>query len=452
MRWPVADPVERLCWLYIMTIPLLLVPPSLSRVQLSEGVFLLTMVCFLWQLFRRQRRLEVPRNLFGLCVGLYLVVSAISLVNSPALGSSLLELGVIVYLVSVFLLFLNVIRTREQLWAIAEVWLVGTALIVLIGFVGIALAFAGMTTRIAHAEFVNAYLPFRLPRVFSTMITAKLLSTYLVVSLSLAIARLQVETALRVRKLILALITGMVVTLIFTFSREWVSAIVALMVLWYCAGPNLDHSALRIAGLSAVVVFFLVVQIISAFVLLDASSQTDRFSGQPINARIIETYNPNEGIHRWHLSVDYIWADYLTLKWVAWTMLYEHPWIGTGLGTFHAYLQLRMTEGTLHRNFTRYAVPHSTIFGKAGETGLLGLGVLAALFVTWIVHLVNAVRGATQISDRWLAAAFFAGVTGLLTNSLNIDLMNLRHLWTILALGMGAQEVIRRFPPDVLRN
>jgi hypothetical protein len=438
-----ADPVEKLCWLYVLVTPVMLWQPAASRIRLSEGVFVLASASFLWQLLRRQRQLEWPRNPFSLCVGLYVLVSAISIVNSPVPGRSLLEFGGIVYLVSLYPLFINVIRTREGLWAIVEVWLVATALVVVVGFVGLALVLAaGMKTRIAQAVFVGPFLPFRIPRVFSTMVTAKLLASYLVLGLPLAVARLRVERFLGARRIMLLLVAGMGVTLFLTFSREWLSALVALLVLWLCAGAAPNRRFLRPAALSAIAVLFLAVQLVSAFVFLDLTTHTATLPGHAVGPQIVDSYNPEEGARRWQLSVDYPWTDYLTLKWVAWTMIREHPWIGAGVGTFHAYLNQRRSEGSIYRHFTDYEVPHSTIFGKAAETGLIGLGVLAALFGAWIVSLVDVVRQAIQESDRWLGAALLAGVAGLLVGSLNIDLMNFRYLWTALALGMVAQRVI----------
>jgi len=138
-RWPLADPAEKLCWLYVLVTPVMLWQSEVPRIRLSEGVFVLASACLVWQLLRRQRQLEWPRNPFALCLGLYVLISAISIVNSPVPGRSLLELGGIVYLASLYPLFINVIRTREGLWAIVEVWLVATALVVVVGFVGLAL-------------------------------------------------------------------------------------------------------------------------------------------------------------------------------------------------------------------------------------------------------------------------------------------------------------------------
>jgi hypothetical protein len=434
--------VEKLCWLYVLVTPVMLWQPAASRMRLGEGVFVAAAACFVWQLVRRQRRLEWPRSPFALCVGLYVLVSAISIVNSPVPGRSLLELGGIVYLASLYPLFINVIRTREGLWAIVEVWLVATALVVAVGFVGLALVLAGMKTRIAQAVFVGPFVPFRIPRVFSTMVTAKLLASHLVLGLPLALARLRVERLRASRRTMLLLIGGMAVTLFLTFSREWVSALVALVVVWLCTGAAPKRRFLRLAALSAIAVLFLAVQLVSAFVFLDLTTHRSALPGRPIGPQIVDSYDPQEGAHRWQLSVDYLWADYLTLKWVAWTMIREHPWIGAGVGTFQSYLSQRRSEGSIYRRFTDYEVPHSTIFGKAAETGLIGLGVLGALFGAWIAGLAGAVRQAIQESDRWLGAALLAGVAGLLISSPNIDLMNFRYLWTALALGMVVQEVI----------
>lgn len=122
----------------------------------------------------------------------------------------------------------------------------------------------------------------------------------------------------------------------------------------------------------------------------------------------------------------YVWVSYGLLKHLAWKLWQMHPWVGMGPGGFPHAVAEAFDSGRMH---TRWADPHSTWFGSLAESGLAGTVGLAGL---WIAVLRGASRRQRQLD--WRLRAPFAGLVGVLVNSLHVDVMHFRFLWLGIAL------------------
>ena len=133
------------------------------------------------------------------------------------------------------------------------------------------------------------------------------------------------------------------------------------------------------------------------------------------------------------VDVEYAVISYFRLKEIAWDAFTSHPLIGVGLDRFHALTAAAYAQGRLPDHY-QTTDPHATFFGRLAETGLVGTLPLIAL---WIGIFITARDVMVDPIDRGLALALFAGLCGLLVNTLNADVMNFRFLWVAIGLVRG---------------
>ena len=133
------------------------------------------------------------------------------------------------------------------------------------------------------------------------------------------------------------------------------------------------------------------------------------------------------------VEVTYQIISYLRLKQIAWQAFREHPMSGVGLDRFKDVTEAAFQQGRLTATY-RAADPHSTLLGRMAESGTIGtVGLLAFLAGLMIA----AQRLSADDHSGAIALGAFAGLSGLLVNSLNVDIMNFRFFWAAAGLVRG---------------
>jgi len=130
--------------------------------------------------------------------------------------------------------------------------------------------------------------------------------------------------------------------------------------------------------------------------------------------------------------VTYNVMSYARIKQVAWQAFLEHPIAGIGLDQFHTATIRAYDEGALPLLY-REIDPHSALFGRLAECGVIGGVTLLMLWAAWAVM----ARGG---SGHYLGHAAGAALAGLIVSSLNADIMNFRFLWVLAGLLRGLQD------------
>jgi O-antigen ligase len=124
--------------------------------------------------------------------------------------------------------------------------------------------------------------------------------------------------------------------------------------------------------------------------------------------------------------------SYARIKQVAWRAFLEHPIAGLGLDQFHTATLRAYDEGALPLLY-REIDPHSALFGRLAECGVIGGVTLLMLWAAWAAM-------ARETSGHYLGYAAAAALAGLIVSSLNADIMNFRFLWVVAGLLRGLQE------------
>ena len=194
-----------------------------------------------------------------------------------------------------------------------------------------------------------------------------------------------------------------------------------------------DSAALRRAGIvlltTATVVLTIAVNVLLVFAIRDVRIVQSRDASVGAPAYTHALHDP-AGASKMSVEVTYDVMAYWLLKQVAWRAFLEHPASGAGLASLHQATRRAEAEGRIPQGHGDDD-PHSTWFGRLGETGLIGTVTLVALCAGVWMHARRTIQAGGAAGA--LAVPFVAGLIGIAVNSLNVDAMHFRFVW--IALG-----------------
>jgi len=407
--------------------------PIGAKIQIVDFVFLFFLLAWLYKLYYKQ--VSFNRTSFDIPILLYLVVSLLSIFNSSDINTGLVEFIGILYLIALFYLVVNVIRDRNMFRMVINSWLIVSALVAFLGFLGIFLAYVfGIKTFL-----VNEYTTFpflgHIYRVCSTFgVNSKFVSSYLTVSLPICLALLLNSKAGKKHLfycVTLILFTGV---LFFTFSRGWLGLAVAIyLVMARFQKPGGFYKYLRVLVVVFIVLFGLFVFLISRWQFVDFQIEKITVkSNTNISSARAFTDNSDE-LEKVSAEIGYIDTTYYRLKKVAIEMILDHPLIGVGIGGFNDEIRRQKKDGKLPDIFPALD-PHCMILGKTAQTGLVGL---VALIILWWKAIRKALNMSFTARDNYfqiISWAMFSSLVGFVIQSIDLDIMNFRFLWFLFAL------------------
>jgi len=236
-----------------------------ERLQVSDAVFFLLFIVFLFRSIRHKIKLNLTCLWFPLVLLIASnLVSAFRSGNPPV---SFSELCVIIYLIVAYLTVANIVRDKESLYFVLKAWVLISSLVALLGILGMAFAFLGFDN-----TFVKLYPLFlnKQYRFISTLPLPNLAYTYLHLSFFLALGLFINERHRPKRLFYLLAVLILLLAIFFTFSRGWVSFLLSLGLFLYFFSGQRKSKPRFIAG-----ILFLIALIIFIFIQLFITYATD---------------------------------------------------------------------------------------------------------------------------------------------------------------------------------
>jgi O-antigen ligase len=380
-------------------------------------------------------RPALPGHRLDAVIAIYLLGSALSIPSSLSPRTSTLALGKELYLAGVYLVLKaaagDVGTVRLCRW--------------LCGAVGVLAACSLVAAAVFYLggplwSLVGSSMP--LPyvgevfRAHGTLLAPEFFGNVLTLAIPIA-AMLAAGTDSRAAWR--AALAVMIVAELLTFSKSLAGSVVALAVFFW---PQWDHRpVLRGAAAAAAVALVVLFNAAAIATVRRVDVQFTKDSRVPPPEALYGRQDDPAGADRIEIGLSYNPMSYYLIKKVAWHSWVDRPWLGTGLGTFPLDAERAYQEGRLHQAHRRDQA-HSLPFGRLSETGLIGVLTLAPLLVVLWQSMLRASR-APGVDGR-VAWALFAGVAGLLVNSINVDVMHFRFLWFAIgltaAIGSGQPE------------
>ena len=231
----------------------------------------------------------------------------------------------------------------------------------------------------------------------------------------------------RVAALVTVVLCG--ATVVVTYSRGSLIALVVVIVIWLWSTPTpRTRAVILFCGIGALVIGSLILP----------SVYRERVSE-------VQSVIPGLANGRQATSDDALRGRQSALI-VGWRMFADHPLVGVGAGNFQSrYLEYAASVGILRSG--EQLAPHSLITQVASETGLLGVVVFGSIVAGAFAGLRRSRKAFLAIDlteDARLVAAIRNALTGYLVASLFLHAAYPQVLWLLLALAWATPQCVRR--------
>jgi len=434
---------EKLICIYVILLPIMRVPKLALlgyKLQYSEIVFVLLTAVWVGKLFQGKVKWITPPCFYFLA--LMLCAFTLSLINTENFGKSLIELSGIFYLCLLYAI-LNQFITKEKLWwQVIIVWCAISAVLSISGIAEFcAYSFFRKSTFLLSnfSRFKNTS-PFLVTRIVSVFRHPTMFATYMHISIIFcSVLLFKYKKQSKLFAFFLVVLISCVIAAFLAKSRVFAGISISLFLIIASISKRSKLISLLRYG------FFL-----CSIAFIGIVFCTTIWWFGPVKTKLDKTES------RFYINFNVTPQFYCIQYNTALRMLASHPIVGIGIGMYNYkslnYVNWEQAEASYKMyipeitdsdrvSLSKGRDPHSTYFGWAAETGLIGLLSIIIFFAFLIVELYRKWSMAA-IDKKFIYSCFLAGFIGYIINAWYVDIVTLRHFWFF----MGMSAVILRVP------
>lgn len=388
-----------------------------STAVVTDFIFLVCLGLFAVSVAFRRAHLQIDSIYIWL--GLYGLALTLSALFSQDAAKSLKRLPAELYLISLAVLTINIVRSERMLIRTLLVWLAaGTVVASVPAFTAISFYIGWDNPLAAFAMHHYGTLPpGNYPRIQGTFEYPAMLCNYLTVSLMVLFA---FRRSARIGKALFFVLLLLVAVAIFFTLTPGIGGVLLAVCLWGYFTARSGNTALRrlaIAGMIAAVAAFLIVSAITPF-----------GTAGPIYFSLGEyDITPTARLLVWYQAIG---------------TFASHPFLGVGIGLPVVDLPYQVPAG----GWTLITDAHNVVLNVAAQAGAIGIAPLVLLIVAVMRRTRFLAADAGELSSVRLAmgVAFFScfiiqGIAGSFENA--------RHLWVLIGLIVAADRITQTPQP-----
>lgn len=399
---------------YIILVPIMIVPKIHifeQKIQYSDIVIAFFLLYMILEVI--QGRVKLTKIPFFPVLIFMLITFFISLGRHIYNIIGFIDYFSILYLGIVYILIVLAVRDKKELGFYIKTWIWVSTFICVIGIIGYITAFISGKNNLFVPK-LNLLSEIALfPKVLSwdirlsaTCRNPNMFASYLIVGvLFLIIAIKQNMIDGRKYKIYIYLLFLHILAAFLTKSRVNASILLLVSVATFILMPPKKFIFLKIITF-LFTLFYIILTITTLFIWVFP----------------IESYQFK--INTQH-NIYYLLSEASVKIWK------DHPFFGIGLGRYNSKVdeyfnweEARISLPDPDNPAWKRKDPHSTYFGWAAETGILGL---SAILIFFMCHLIFAYRAdETKILSSGVIAFLIAG--------LSLDIVTLRHFWFLLGI------------------
>ena len=406
-----------------------------NKFQISEMAFLLIFIPVSFLCLSRKKRIHLP--VFIKPLTLYVIAAFLSIFVSVSMKTTVVEFIGVLYLILFFLLWINLVETKELLIYAAWCWIGVSIIVSVIGLVSIVMAYGFNIDTIFCPQFIKHPYVNNIYRVRSTFFqNEKFFASFLLISIPLALSIAFKDKRRNIKLLLFGAVALFLINYFFTFSKGVIGTLVAIYIVTF--GHNIISiqkyrwllNPIKGLSITFILIAWLLVTLVTQIEILDHSSKTNTLFDLPDKMEAPFHYRPDIGIEQTDIKISYNYSYYYLLKKHALQMVSDHPFTGVGNGAFIKQMSIYEREGKIPEKYLRFD-PHSMFFGKVAELGILGFLSLMYLWFAMIFSLRIKLKESENNDLHHLTLAFYAATVGFFIQGTDLDIMNFRFLWLL---------------------
>lgn len=423
---------EKLTYIYILFLPLMNIPKFAfmgNKLQYADLIYIPLFLTFICNLVKKKFKFAIKK--YDIPLLIFIILSFFSFIHSISPKDSLLDFLGLIYLISLYFFFKNIFKKKD----------IFKNVIFLIYLITLFISFAGILFLTLYKLFGIKWLSSFLflgteksglisrVRISSFLNLPEMFTNFALLGLGCSFVYRESLHGWK-RRLINFSIIIIIFSVFLAFSRSLSGVMLLLaMITYHFKKQGILYQVLCSICLNVLIIIVLLAIINSVFMVYPMFLTKDKVTG------IVNFgFNLNPDIR-----------VYLTKAAVA--ISRRHPFFGIGIGSFTAHFNEFLSDNQKKELFNMYKIqpsalktdPHSLYFGTAAEIGLLGFAALFLFFLFIIIKLIRVFK--FQNKDIFLkdcSYIFLAAICGYLINGFFVDILSMRSLWILLALGMSS--------------
>lgn len=391
-----------------------------ATVRPSQVTALLTIVAmFLY--FTRVRKLQIPPNPTALPLVLFLAVSVLGLFNAWDLN---LRRSIIVLLFITFTFFVSwlvpfLVDSKHHLDKVLRFLFASLFVVTLFGIFQFLGDLAGLPPEITGLRELYTKEILGFPRVQSTALEPLYFANYLLIPLSILLAFFFTKDKLINPFHVVVLLGLGILNLLLTVARGgyaafFVSAVIVTAYYFF----QLKLITWRTAGYVAAIVGIALIALIQ---LISLDVVSTNFLGHVSNP--FEGASFNERVEMYEIAIN-AWGD--------------HPLVGIGPGSFGPYASHHPMVVPEHG----WNIVNNEYLELLAEHGILGLTLMAIVFITVLIRSVKALVVAKDTHIKAVLIGLFAAFCGILFQYNTFSILYIVHIWFTIGLLIAVQNMV----------
>ena len=395
-------------------------------IRISQIIAIITLVIWIARGFILNKFKLRPYPI-GIPIGLFVMISVLSMINTPNVERSLLVLTFTLFTIGVSIALPNMVRQQRQVLVIIQVLLISASLVSLFGMFQFVGDIIGLPTSLTglREQYTKDILGF--PRVQATALEPLYFANYLLIPFSIALTLLLSKARDFKPLYLLGVVALSAVNIILTVSRggyiAWAAVLLALGVYYFKA-------LLRPRMIIALVSIAVVVLVITAR-FLNITEQIKTFKLHVTN--VFDGASYVERVETFSLAYD---------------MWLEHPWIGYGPGSFGPYAALHPLQAPPEG----YKIVNNEYIELLAETGVLGLAAFGIVIMSLLIRSWKALRYGTHQELKAILVGLVMAFIGILVQYNTFSVLYIMHIWFVIGMLMAVQNLLLYAPPTPQRS
>lgn len=398
---------------------------NFSGVDIKINTILGFITLFSWvvAMMFNAKKWPLSKNTLALPIALFVIAMLLSLTQAVDLTRAVEILLFVIFTIALSFLATNMITDEERLKKVIKVLFISATIVGLFGLFQFFGDAAGLPQSLTLLKTGYTAVIFGFPRIQAFSLEPLFFADYLLIPLSLSLAYFMSKDKIAKHWTLAALLILLLINFILTVSRGAYLGLVVTLLLFI---PFYIRRIFSWRNLLIVVIIA-----VSSYGVFFALSHGNNYAITNFVKHVTNQDSTN--------GSDSITSRLDAYK-LALSIYNRYPQLGIGLGNYGPYAANYPQSAPI----TGWAVVNNEFLEILAETGLVGAITFGLILLVIIWRSLNAIKVAADPFLKTTMFALFAAFLGILTQYNFFSTLYIIHIWVLIGLMVGVQNLIFR--------